>query len=412
MRLFESGDRIVFLSTPFFREDTFARLLRNFYFTRFPGIRLETFQSVLPPGNAELMQTLLKKEVIAGEVTGAVLHFDIRDFAPDPHMLFAPGEAGHAQRIQAMTRYHDTVEDAVKRLAEAGIPALLLSPLPPGRSRLRSGGQAEGDADDLADRCVEISARLAECHGMEFLDVLVPMRKLAAAMRENTDERRKDDLRKTPPAPDDAPPDLPSYAVMTSLFLEAQKAPRRIFSAELGFSCVEENCSVSEIRMEESGPSFHLTLFALPYPPFEERAEADRRIAFSEKWNHMRLAVRGISRGVYTLFVNGACFQEFSSEELEQGIRLDLKSPRSERIGELNRMYEDLQIQLRGLSPWNLRAAEKESPDKTAAREESGFQTGNGEEELRTRLRILSEELRIPFRPDTCKLELKRIGCP
>ena len=126
----------------------------------------------------------------------------------------------------------------------------------------------------------------------------------------------------------------------------------------------------------------------------------------------MRLAVRGISRGVYTLFVNGACFQEFSSEELEQGIRLDLKSPRSERIGELNRMYEDLQIQLRGLSPWNLRAAEKESPDKAAAREESGFQTGNGEEELRTRLRILSEELRIPFRPDTCKLELKRIGCP
>ena len=144
MRLFESGDRIVFLSTPFFREDTFARLLRNFYFTRFPGIRLETFQSVLPPGNAELMQTLLKKEVIAGEVTGAVLHFDIRDFAPDPHMLFAPGEAGHAQRIQAMTRYHDTVEDAVKRLAEAGIPALLLSPLPPGRSRLRSGGKRRG----------------------------------------------------------------------------------------------------------------------------------------------------------------------------------------------------------------------------------------------------------------------------
>ena len=95
---------------------------------------------------------------------------------------------------------------------------------------------------------------------------------------------------------------------------------------------------------------FLLAPFAMPYPPFAELGQINRLVPFTRSLDAMPLVVRGLGAGRWSVEVDGSRLTEVSAADLAAGIDLRLRSPKSEKIDELNQRYRQEEHVLRDIA--------------------------------------------------------------
>ncbi len=340
MKPFESGDRVAFFGDSLTHAGSYHRFIRNYYFTRYPGIDLKTFNC----GNG------------GDSARGALfrMDFDLFNFQPNKvYVLFGmndvdrycygtdhPDPQNLANREAALKIYAESMETLVRRLQDAEIKEIvLISPTPYEEEAVMEEVNLKGTFRAL-HRCMEINERLAERYGCSTVDLLNPMLELNRRMRET-------DPSASLAGPDRVHPTTLGHAVMAYWILRAQNVPKNVFSVTLGLAPTMENCAVSGLQMDGENLQFHLLPFSMPYPPFPEEEAVNRLVPFRKELCAMPLAVRGLADGVYELAVDGAFCCKASAGELAEGVDLALSSPKSEKIGELNLRYQQQEMKLR-----------------------------------------------------------------
>lgn len=427
MQPFKSGDRVAFFGDSLTHAENYIRFIRDYYFTRFPGIDLKTFNC----GNA------------GGSATDSLLRmdFDLLNNKPDKVFVFfgmndvdryAYGDVEVTEEIlerrrSALARYEESMEKIVRRLREANVKEIvLLSPTPYEESAKIEEENLRGVLGAL-QHCAEFNERLAERYGCETVDLLNPMLAINREMQ-------KCDPTASLAGPDRVHPTVVGQAVMAYLILTAQQVPKNVFYASLGLAASTDNCAVSDVRQTEDGVEFQLVPFAMPYPPFAELGEVNRLVPFSRSLDSMPLVVRGLGAGRWSVEVDGARLTEVSAADLAAGIDLRLRSPKSEKIDELNQRCRQEEGVLRNIAKVEfMMFCAKVDPKDSAAVQSwmeryldevrtkpwFGYYTNlfaeyyrlkAGEADCRTALRVISEELNVDIQPISRKITLRKIA--
>ena len=178
---------------------------------------------------------------------------------------------------------------------------------------------------------------------------------------------------------------------------------------------------------------FLLAPFAMPYPPFAELGQINRLVPFTRSLDAMPLVVRGLGAGRWSVEVDGSRLTEVSAADLAAGIDLRLRSPKSEKIDELNQRYRQEEHVLRDIAKVEfMMFCAKVDPKDSAAvqlwmeryldevrtKPWFGYYTNlfaeyyrlkAGEADCRTALRVISEELNVDIQPISRKIVLRKI---
>lgn len=360
---FQFGDRVAFFGDSLTHAGSYHRFIRDYYFTRYPGIDLKTFNCGNGGGSAQGALLRMDMDLLNFEPDKVFVMFGMNDVDRYCYGMENPDEENLKRRELALKNYAEGMETLIRRLLDAEIKeVVLLSPTPYEEEAEMQEENLKGTCGALI-ACREINERLAEKYGCGTVDLFTPM--LAA--------NRK--LRETDPAaslagPDRVHPGTLGHAVMAYLILKAQQVPADVFSVTAAGDGVvsAERCTVSGFRAENGGFRFHLAPSAMPLPSFPELEAVNELVPFTRDLNRMPLAVRGLDAGIYAVEADGVQVAEASASVLAEGIGLQFRSPESEKIGELNRRYRDEELKLREIMKMEVMLFEKRiSPDDKPA---------------------------------------------
>lgn len=425
MKPFESGDRIAFFGDSLTHAGSYHRFLRNFWFTRRPGMDLKTFNCGNGGNSAQNALFRMDFDLFNFHPNKVFVLFGMNDVNRFCYGVEQPDAQNLADRETALKVYAESMEILIRRLREKNIEEIiLLSPTPYEEEADMEEFNLRGTFNALR-RCQEINEQLAEVWGCATVDLLHPMLALNRKMRET-------DPAASLAGPDRVHPTTLGHAVMASLILMAQQVPANVFSLSLGLSTSTENCAVSDVQADGDGLRFRLIPFSMPYPPFPEEEALNRLLPFRQRLNAMPFSVRGLEDGVYELSVDGAFCRKVSAGELAAGIDLTLTSPKSEKVGDLNLRYQTEEEKLREIMKVEVSLREnrialddrsaieaymaafleevKDKPWLPYYRKLFGsyFELKAAEKEIATAMRIISEELAADVQPVSRFISLRR----
>lgn len=427
MNPFQSEDRVAFFGDSLTHAGSYHRFIRNYYFTRYPGIDLKTFNCGNSGGGAQGGVFRMEFDLLNFKPNKVFILFGMNDVGRDSYGVENPGAANLADRKRALDVYAESMETIVRRLRDANVEEIvLLSPTPYEEEAEIPEFNLKGTLGAL-ETCAQANERLAEKYGCATVDLLTPMLALNRKLREK-------DPAASLAGPDRVHPTTLGHAVMAYLILTAQQVPSNVFSASLGPVASVDNCAVTGMKSADDGFEFHLAPRAMPYPPFPESDAVDALVPFTRNLNRMPLSVHGLEAGTYAVEVDGALLAEVPAARLAEGIDLHLKSPKSEKIGELNLRYQQEEMKLRQIMKLevDLRAARISLDDKSAIQAymadfleevkdkpwfpyyENLFRTyfdlKSSEQDTMTAMRIISEELSVDIEPLGRTISLKRVA--
>ena len=135
-------------------------------------------------------------------------------------------------------------------------------------------------------------------------------------------------------------PDNDGHMVMAYLYLKAQgMAGKKVADVRIDAArrrvLTAENCRVDNLHGNSREVSFDYLAEALPYPldtvahGWEARrsqAEAVRLVPFIEEMNREMLAVEGLPKGDYALYIDGQRIGSWSAAALAEGINLAVEN--------------------------------------------------------------------------------------
>ena len=423
---FQSGDRVAFFGDSLTHAGSYHRFIRDYYFTRYPRIDLKTFNCGNGGGSAQGALFRMDMDLFNFQPNKVFVMFGMNDVDRYCYGVEKPDAENLRRRKLALESYAEGMEALIRRLLEAKIEEIvLLSPTPYEEEAEMKEMNLKGTCEALI-ACREINDRLAEKYGCGTVDLFSPM--LAANRR----------LRETDPAaslagPDRVHPGTPGYAVMAYVILKAQQVPADVFAVTVADGTVStERCTVSDFRAENGGFRFHLAPSAMPLPSFPELEEVNALVPFTRELNRMPLVVRGLETGNYAVEVDGVPVAEASAPVLAEGIGLQLRSPESEKVGELNRRYGVEDLKLREIMKVEVMLFENRIPldDKPAIRAymerfldevrdkpwfpyytnlfRSYFELKQAEEGTKAEMRKIAAELSIAVPPSGWTVAVKR----
>jgi lysophospholipase L1-like esterase len=299
---FKNGDVVCFVGDSITRGGWFHSNVFLFYTTRFPQLKLRTFNCGRSGDRAAGALDRFSWDVLPHKPNVAVVVFGMNDVN-----VGGPQDEPLSQLEKLVTALHDSgcrVTQVTPTLYDES--ASLDAPLKPGKDA--SLATYSAGVRDMA-------ARLE--HG--WVDV-------NGAMQRITDEKRKSDPTFTLIGPDRIHPGEVGHLVMAHTFLTAQGMPhdvaRIVLDAKTASVVEQVNCEVGSIEAGDGDITFACTEYALPFVPTEAARPALELVPFMEDLNREMLVVRNLTKGSYELQIDDRPVGNFTGDQLAAGIDL------------------------------------------------------------------------------------------
>ena len=314
---FQPGDRWAVFGDSITQGGFYHRELELFYLTRLPEFELQTFNHGCAGDTASGGLKRLEWDCLSSRPTVVTVLFGMNDVGRDLYLVGKSGPEVEKQRAARTQTYADNLRSLVRRLRDAGIRVVVLSPTPYDDTMQGEKPNAPGCNAALAN-FTALAREIAREAGVGFINLHTPLTEL-------NHERQRSNPAFTLISADRVHPGRAGHLAIAYHILRAQGAPGLVYSLHLdavaGNVLGAENAHVSDVVATATTLSFTVAEEALPFP-LDPPGAKDDLVPFSAEFNRQLLRVAKLAPGSWSLAVDDEPVVEFTHQQLAAGVDL------------------------------------------------------------------------------------------
>lgn len=315
---FKDADRVCFIGDSITQQAHYHTQILLFYVTRFPQMRLATWNCGLAGDSAAGAVRRYAWDIAPHKPTVATIMLGMNDVGRSLYAEDKSGPRVEAQRRQAIGSNTNNIEKLVSLLAADGARIILLTP-----SLFDQTGNQKTErlfgVNDALKACGEAARNLAERRKEGFVDFNGPMEAINRAGQGSDPDF-------TIVGNDRVHPGAVGHLVMAYLFLKAQGVSPTIAHMEIDAvrSAVirQDNCEISALSKTDGALSFTCLESALPFPIDAANQETLKLVPFMADLNEETLKVSGLPDGQHQVWIDGKAVLETTAVALRDGVNL------------------------------------------------------------------------------------------
>lgn len=323
---FEKGERVVFVGNSIIHGGHYHSFIWLYYMTRFPDQPITIMNAGIGGESAWDIKDRLDYDVFDRKPTYVTLTFGMNDTGYDVYMKDNAKELSEERIAKSLESYREIEE---RLLAKNKITKVLIGGSPYDETSRFNHFILHGKNDAIL-KIIDAQRASAKKNDWGFVDFNQPMRELSLKEQEK-------DSTFTFCRIDRIHPDNDGQMVMAYLFLKAQGlAGNEVSSVSIDAHrssiTARKNCKVSKLKKNGSNLTFDYLAEALPYPldsvsrsgwgSKRSQRDAMQLVPFMEEFNQERFQVTNLERGTYRLTIDNQFIDDFSVEQLADGINL------------------------------------------------------------------------------------------
>ena len=323
---FEKGERVVFVGNSITHGGHYHSFIWLYYMTRFPDQPITIMNAGIGGESAWDIKDRLDYDVFDRKPTYVALTFGMNDTGYDIYMKDDAKELSEERIAKSLESYREIEE---RLLAKNKITKVLIGGSPYDETFRFNHFILHGKNDAIL-KIIDAQRASAKKNDWGFVDFNQPMRELSLKEQEK-------DSTFTFCRIDRIHPDNDGQMVMAYLFLKAQGlAGNEVSSVSINAHSssitARKNCKVSKLKKNGSNLTFDYLAEALPYPldsvsrsgwgSKRSQRDAMQLVPFMEEFNQERFQVTNLEKGTYRLTIDNQFIDDFSAEQLADGINL------------------------------------------------------------------------------------------
>jgi len=315
---FQNSDRVCFIGDSITQQAHYHTQILLFYATRFPQMRLTTWNCGLAGDSAAGAVRRYAWDIAPRKPTVATIMLGMNDVGRSLYAEDKSGPQVEARRRQAIGSNTNNMGKLVGLLAQDGARIILITP-----SLFDQTGNQKTErlfgVNDALKACGEAARNLAHQHKQGFVDFNGPMEDM-----NKTGQGRDPNF--TIVGNDRVHPGPVGHLVMAYLFLRAQGMSPTVAHMEIDAArrtiVVQDNCEISALSMTNGTLSFACLENALPFPTDTTNQEALRLVPFMAELNRETLKVSGLPDGQHQVWIDGKLVLETTAAALRDGVNM------------------------------------------------------------------------------------------
>ena len=323
---FEKGERVVFVGNSITHGGHYHSFIWLYYMTRFPDQPITIMNAGIGGESAWDIKDRLDYDVFDRKPTYVTLTFGMNDTGYDVYTKDNAKELSEERIAKSLESYREIEE---RLLAKNKITKVLIGGSPYDETSRFNHFILHGKNDAIL-KIIDAQRASAKKNDWGFVDFNQPMRELSLKEQEK-------DSTFTFCRIDRIHPDNDGQMVMAYLFLKAQGlAGNEVSSVSINAHSssitARKNCKVSKLKKNGSNLTFDYLAEALPYPldsvsrsgwgSKRSQRDAMQLVPFMEEFNQERFQVTNLEKGTYRLTIDNQVIDDFSAEQLADGINL------------------------------------------------------------------------------------------
>ncbi len=323
---FEKGERVVFVGNSITHGGHYHSFIWLYYMTRFPDQPITIMNAGIGGESAWDIKDRLDYDVFDRKPTYVTLTFGMNDTGYDVYMKDNAKELSEERIAKSLESYREIEE---RLLAKNKITKVLIGGSPYDETSRFNHFILHGKNDAIL-KIIDAQRASAKKNDWGFVDFNQSMRELSLKEQEK-------DSTFTFCRIDRIHPDNDGQMVMAYLFLKAQGlAGNEVSSVSIDAHrssiTARKNCKVSKLKKNGSNLTFDYLAEALPYPldsvsrsgwgSKRSQRDAMQLVPFMEEFNQERFQVTNLEKGTYRLTIDNQFIDDFSAEQLADGINL------------------------------------------------------------------------------------------
>ena len=323
---FEKGERVVFVGNSITHGGHYHSFIWLYYMTRFPDQPITIMNAGIGGESAWDIKDRLDYDVFDRKPTYVTLTFGMNDTGYDVYMKDNAKELSEERIAKSLESYREIEE---RLLAKNKITKVLIGGSPYDETSRFNHFILHGKNDAIL-KIIDAQRASAKKNDWGFVEFNQPMRELSLKEQEK-------DSTFTFCRIDRIHPDNDGQMVMAYLFLKAQGlAGNEVSSVSIDAHrssiMARKNCKVSKLKKNGSNLTFDYLAEALPYPldsvsrsgwgSKRSQRDAMQLVPFMEEFNQERFQVTNLEKGTYRLTIDNQFIDDFSAEQLADGINL------------------------------------------------------------------------------------------
>lgn len=317
---FRDGDRVCFIGDSITAGGGYSSQILLFYITRFPGMRVESFNCGISGDVASGGVMRYGWDISPNKPTVAVVMFGMNDVG---RLLYTEGKSGpeiEAQRRDAIDNCLSSLDQLAVLLAGSGTGSIFLTPSIYDQTGNQKTSNCHG-VNDALKTCADGIRELAKKYNAGLIDFNGPM-----------DVINREGQKKTPGftivGGDRVHPRSVGSLIMAYLFLKAQGMTPTVakmgVDAASGNILEQDNCRISGVSTTPGGISFDCYEQSLPFPIADAAKPALDLIPFTNELNSEVLRIPGLGGEDYEILIDGRVVAKASAATLQSGLNLAL----------------------------------------------------------------------------------------
>lgn len=334
---FGDGDRICFLGDSITKQGGYHSQILLFYVTRFPDIRLTTWNCGIAGDTAAGGIKRYDWDVAPHRPTIVTAMMGINDVNRGLYARKTITDEIREKRQSAIDRNGSSLRQLAERVQRDGTKLILLTP-----SLYDQTGNQETEClsgvNDALERCADAVRDIAgQYPHVDVVEFNAPM-----AVINRTWQEKDPDF--TVVGPDRVHPGQVGHLVMAYLFLKAQGVSGTVadIAVDAGNGSIvrQENCAVSSISVSDGIVAFDCLENALPFPVETADQKALELVPFTRDLNRETVCVTGLPSGDYEVLIDGQSVLRTTADALAKGIDLAIvpETPQYRQAGEVSRI--------------------------------------------------------------------------
>lgn len=336
---FKDGDRVCFIGDSITQQAHYHTQILLFHATRFPQMRLETWNCGLAGDSAAGAVRRYGWDIAPHKPTVATIMLGMNDVG---RSLYEEGKSGpqvEAQRQRAIGSHTNNLAQLAGLLSKDGTRVVLITP-----SLFDQTGNQETErlsgVNDALSICGDAARRLADQHKGGFVDFNGPMEEI-----NRTGQKRDPGF--TIVGSDRVHPGPVGHLVMAYLFLKEQghspTVARMEIDAERCAVVRQENCEISALSATNATLSFTCVEKALPFPTDGANQAALELVPFMAELNQEIMRVSGLRDGTHRVSIDGKHVLDTTASALRDGVNLAAvkATPQYQQAQEVQRLLSE-----------------------------------------------------------------------